>query len=245
MFTSADLTSLRQRRRDLAGLGANIKLLRSQWTPKSGFDPNQPRVPAGHPDGGQWTDSGGDLVRVAQLGPRGSGQSRYQWPGATFGQQLRLIEATVRANIAVGRVRERERHWQPQASAHTARSHSDIDAAIRAQEALVVEANGRHFEHMLFGIGPGPYAGRSIPARGPGRNFTEAERLEINQIGLETGCHGCGTRVPGTIRNNFIKDHQTPNAFRLTREDQRLFPHCVSCSVRQGYWLSENMPPPP
>jgi len=23
------------------------------------FDPNQPRVPAGNPDGGQWTDGGG------------------------------------------------------------------------------------------------------------------------------------------------------------------------------------------
>ena len=26
---------------------------------KAGFDPNQPRVPAGSPDGGQWTDRGG------------------------------------------------------------------------------------------------------------------------------------------------------------------------------------------
>lgn len=26
---------------------------------KAGFNPNQPRVPAGNPDGGQWTGSGG------------------------------------------------------------------------------------------------------------------------------------------------------------------------------------------
>lgn len=26
---------------------------------KAGFNPDQPRVPAGNPDGGQWTDSGG------------------------------------------------------------------------------------------------------------------------------------------------------------------------------------------
>ena len=26
---------------------------------KANFDPNQPRVPAGNPDGGQWTDAGG------------------------------------------------------------------------------------------------------------------------------------------------------------------------------------------
>jgi hypothetical protein len=30
-----------------------------------GYDPNQPRVPAGHPDGGQWTDkaeAGGERI---------------------------------------------------------------------------------------------------------------------------------------------------------------------------------------
>jgi hypothetical protein len=29
------------------------------WTDKANFNPNQPRVPAGNPDGGQWTDGGG------------------------------------------------------------------------------------------------------------------------------------------------------------------------------------------
>jgi hypothetical protein len=32
---------------------------------KAGFDPNQPRVPAGNPEGGRWTDGGGG-TRVAQ-----------------------------------------------------------------------------------------------------------------------------------------------------------------------------------
>jgi hypothetical protein len=30
------------------------------------FDPNQPRVPAGNPDGGQWTDAGGEGAGSAQ-----------------------------------------------------------------------------------------------------------------------------------------------------------------------------------
>jgi hypothetical protein len=37
---------------------------------KAGFDPNEPRVPAGSPDGGRWTDGGGV----------GSGQSGRQSP---------------------------------------------------------------------------------------------------------------------------------------------------------------------
>ncbi|HST36575.1 MAG TPA: RHS repeat-associated core domain-containing protein, partial [Allosphingosinicella sp.] len=44
---------------------------------------------------------------------------------------------------------------------------------------------------------PGPFAGRSIPARNPSRNFTRQERREINQIMRESGCHTCGTRNPG------------------------------------------------
>ena len=35
---------------------------------KAGFDPNQPRVPAGNPDGGRWTDGGGG-TQVAQNDP--------------------------------------------------------------------------------------------------------------------------------------------------------------------------------
>jgi hypothetical protein len=31
----------------------------------SHYNPNQPRVPAGHPDGGQWTKEGGGTVRLA------------------------------------------------------------------------------------------------------------------------------------------------------------------------------------
>ena len=36
------------------------------------YDPNQPRVPAGNPDGGQWTDGGGGSTRPPRL-PRGPG----------------------------------------------------------------------------------------------------------------------------------------------------------------------------
>jgi hypothetical protein len=41
---------------------------------QSHFNPNQPRVPAGHPDGGQWTNSGGGIgIRVAAADKSGRG----------------------------------------------------------------------------------------------------------------------------------------------------------------------------
>ena len=36
---------------------------------KANFDPNQPRVPAGNPDGGQWTDAGGGTGGRLPSGP--------------------------------------------------------------------------------------------------------------------------------------------------------------------------------
>ena len=81
---------------------------------------------------------------------------------------------------------------------------------------------------------PGPHAGESIPARGPGRDFTAAERDSINRIGRETGCHTCGTTNPNTKGGNFIPDHQPPNALNPYNEPQRLYPHCSTCSRTQG-----------
>ena len=51
---------------------ANIvkeKLRNLQRAIKANFDPNQPRVPRGNPDGGQWTRTGGGSgrPRVAQM----------------------------------------------------------------------------------------------------------------------------------------------------------------------------------
>ena len=48
-----------------------LALLRLRLALKAGFDPNQPRVPAGHPEGGQWTRVGEGVqdeapIKVAQ-----------------------------------------------------------------------------------------------------------------------------------------------------------------------------------
>ena len=81
---------------------------------------------------------------------------------------------------------------------------------------------------------PGPFAGDSVPARGPGRDFNQDERNKINEIGQTTGCHTCGTIDPGTKGGNFVPDHQPPNALNPEGDAQDLFPQCISCSRTQG-----------
>lgn len=61
----------------LAALAFDAKMLRLALALKANFDPNQPRVPAGQPDGGQWTrvegyarESDRELQRIAQSEPQ-------------------------------------------------------------------------------------------------------------------------------------------------------------------------------
>jgi hypothetical protein len=81
---------------------------------------------------------------------------------------------------------------------------------------------------------PGPFADGSIPARGPERDFTAEERRAVNDIGNSTGCHTCGSRVPGTTSGNWIPDHQPPSQLNEGGGAQQLYPHCKKCSNSQG-----------
>jgi hypothetical protein len=221
-----------------------------------GYDPNQQRVPKGHPDGGQWTDVGrgeskpeilSDVTpdnewssgsQYANMRGRGSVPIRIgsQWFEATPGQVAQLTAAQARYNNAIARVRELDPSWKPTRSLH----QQNVEGFIRAYRGEALEAEGRLAELTKAGIGPGPFAGESIPARGPGRDFTASERREINRILNQTGCHTCGTFDPGTIRRDAVPDHQPPTRWNPHRKPQRLYPQCLSCSRRQGFWIGRN-----
>jgi hypothetical protein len=152
-----------------------------------GYDPNQPRVPKGHFDGGQWTDTGrgesasetiSDSTPDNEWSPgslyannrgRGSVSIRIgsQWFEATPGQAAELAAVQANYNNIIVRVRELDPSWKPTRSLH----QQNVEGLIRAYKGETLEAEARLAELTRAGIGPGPFAGESIPARGSGRDL--------------------------------------------------------------------------
>jgi hypothetical protein len=126
-------------------------------------------------------------------------------------------------------VREYDPNWKP-----TPTLSESVEGLIRTYEAEAREAEAYLAELARVGIGPGPFAGGSLPARGPGRDFNDFERREGNRYFYETGCHTCGTFNPGTVLGNCILDHQPPNALNRLGRPQQLYPQCATCSRNQG-----------
>ncbi|KML07875.1 DNRLRE domain-containing protein [Rossellomorea marisflavi] len=87
---------------------------------------------------------------------------------------------------------------------------------------------------VLRVLEPGPFAKKSIRARSKKRNFTAKERRIINKVGYKYGCHSCGAKSPGTKKGNYICDHQPANQLCSPGASQRLYPHCKTCSAKQG-----------
>lgn len=221
--------------RGIDQLRAETLLLRLHLLLKAGFRSDQPRVPTGNPDGGQWTREGGTITRVSGRGRANAGGSRVsvRWPSASLEQATRLEISHSQMQVLLQQVGRLDPRWRPGPQAY-----ETIEGQISANLATAREAQNRLDQLRGFGIGIGPFAGESIPARTSGRNFTKSERAEVNRIGRASGCHTCGTTEPGTRLGNFVPDHQVPSA--MTPARQSLFPHCLACSHRQGAWITNN-----
>jgi hypothetical protein len=129
----------------------------------SHYDPNQPRVPAGHPDGGQWTRVGGvassnrevvsdaipdnEWILGAQYATGRGG--RGPRPPMEFGQAMHLAVAQARARDAVALVRELDPNWRPTQSAWS--TTPSVEGQIRAYEAEAQQALGRLAELFRSG----------------------------------------------------------------------------------------------
>jgi len=215
------------------------------------YDPTQPRVPAGNSDGGQWTAGGWRSERASALDGEvlSDATPDNEWrPGAHYasrrraprgrpttpGQAARLTIAEARASEAERKVRERDPTWRA-----TQSIYETVEGEIAALEAKAREAETRLQELIRHGIGPGPFARKSIPAP-VGRRLNSAERAENNRNGDFGGCHTCGTKNPGTASGNWFGDHQHATAMNfLFSKAQEIFPHCATCSARQGGWISQ------
>jgi RHS repeat-associated protein len=80
----------------------------------------------------------------------------------------------------------------------------------------------------------------SIPAHGSDSNFPSDVRKQIDKLGENHGCHGCGSTDPGTKSGHFIPDHQPTSGLIGEGKPfppgtpQVLAPHCKSCMKSQG-----------
>ncbi len=219
-----------------------------------GYDPSQPRVPAGHSDGGQWTSKGGhqagstvadpvhpakavisDLDGEVDVGTRYANRRVSRGPVVingrrvqlTTNQATRLAEAELEARDAIAQVRQHDPKWRPSPS-----QYNTVEGMIRAYQAEAREANARYIE-LTYLTGPGRFAAESIPSTSTGR-LRRGEQREINLIGRVRGCHICGRFDPGTRSGNHVGDHQQPTALNQLGRPQRRYPQCLHCSNVQG-----------
>lgn len=102
----------------LADLRVQAAMLRLSVTLKAGFRPDQPRVPRGHADGGQWTQVPG-YEQVHQVARRraGGGQIRIggRWHPVKPAQEARLAQSYSAMRSALRDVRQLDPNWRPPA----------------------------------------------------------------------------------------------------------------------------------
>jgi hypothetical protein len=120
------------------------------------FNPAQPRVPAGHPDGGQWTDGGGSarIERVSTRPRPGGGGTRVIRGGTyetTPAQEVRLDVSAAHARALVREVQRYESNWRPRPSIY-----EGVEGEILANESAASQAAARLRE-----------LGKTEPVRGP------------------------------------------------------------------------------
>lgn len=229
----------------LAGARVEAALARLKLLLRAGYRPDQPRVPAGNPDGGQWTDAPGragrsdtdgdgannpdDLVHlVGRRVARRGNQIRVgdRWLEATPAQQLRAELSYKAMRKAVREAQTLNDTWRPRPQ-----FYETVEGLIRANEATRLEAE----LYLYFQTGrpprPGAFAHDWLTAPPSGLRLTAQQRRELDSIGQKFGCHGCGSTTNLTPRGHSVGDHQIPRS--LGKAD-RIYPHCIYCSASQG-----------
>ncbi len=134
-------------------LGARRALSIAQLEPRSlrialalkRFNPNQPRVPAGSPNGGRWVGEGGsgDEARVETVNwpARRSGGIRTV-RGRTYEtsptQETLLAATEARATALVREVQRRDPNWKPRPNLY-----EGVEGEILAHQATALQATAR------------------------------------------------------------------------------------------------------
>lgn len=146
MFRSADRTAvLLQARYALAVAQLELRRLLVLRLRKR-FNPNQPRVPAGNPDGGRWTSGGGHgsgpRSEYAQLRPRRLPAGHRIIGGrahaVTPAQEARLDITAAQARALVREVQRHDPSWRPRPSLY-----EGVEGQILANQSDAQQAAAR------------------------------------------------------------------------------------------------------
>jgi hypothetical protein len=113
---------------------------------RAGFNPNQPRVPAGNPDGGQWTSEAGASALLVSLVASSGNESR-----------VRLAEARTNSPVISDATPDPIRIGAQYAEAVVTRVDKTGDSRIDNTTGDLIKAMKR--AHTLVGEGAGPVYG--------------------------------------------------------------------------------------
>ncbi|MCZ8314122.1 MAG: hypothetical protein O9344_04395, partial [Phreatobacter sp.] len=124
--------------RAIADLRWDLLVLKTALRLHRRYDPNQPRVPAGSAEGGQWTSGGGTSPREM------SGRRGRPFAEGTPAQQAVMVALRARIDAAAARIKDRDPTWRRPESMISGTVESRIEhmqavaAAAEAHEAFLV-----------------------------------------------------------------------------------------------------------
>lgn len=230
-------TSLSRLKQALAAERIVLAANRIRYLLKAGYRPDQPRVPRGNPDGGQWTDEGrneddtsSQLVSGRRTRNGGHVSINGRWVQVTPAQQVRAQLSHNAMRKAVREMQQIDPNWRPRPQAY-----ETVEGLIAANRATQAEARLRLTELNATRSGRGEFGRSGIEAPATNRRLTKREQETINRLGRRWGCHWCGRKEPRTLSGNFIGDHQPA---RSMGRPSKIFPHCMDCSNSQGGIIS-------
>jgi len=221
------------------------------------YSPDQPRVPQGSPNGGQWTNNGdagasgrndpriisdaapdsvSPSIQYAQNRPRGgfasviiNGQQVEQHPDSKHVSQSSRRRLGMLFSTCENSTRNGNQH---RALMKVSKASSEpIDPMLSKRWKESPNFSKLALARVRSREGQFPREAQS---------GTSLLQSAVRSIELASRPDAIRTMSPGTPLENFVLDHQPPTAWNPLGSSQRLYPQCFSCSARQGNWISRN-----
>jgi hypothetical protein len=201
MLSPADYQEVLQMRREFAALRADWERTISEYYARK-YRPDQPRVPAGSREGGQWTDDGGDGNGSGAVSPNGhTGTSRIRLADAG-----NISDSTVMSDANPDPIIPGQQYAQAVIDRFDKTGDPKIDAmsetfmnTLAKAHASVGEGAGPVYGIMIHGAFGSDIKSQNIPGIGVEQSFSLGD---VARYGLD-----------GSIRTDVVlRDPDSPSA---------------------------------